>query len=91
MIEDKYVIACDTSVGKVGDVIQFTGSNGDVTNCVVGINTISEEYKTTINFLVDRNNWTTQTPLSNIESILTNSTKIENIGSYVNKEVSNNA
>ena len=80
MIDGRYVISCDASYGKVGDVIRFTQNDGNVVECIVGINTTFEKNKSVINFIVDKNNLPTKSDY--FEKIIENSTKIENIGNY---------
>ena len=53
MIGSRYVIACNSEVGKVGDVIAFTKNDGTLVECVVGYNTVSDKYKDSINFIID--------------------------------------
>ena len=92
MIDGRYVISCDSSYGKVGDIIRFTKKDGNVVECVIGVNTSSDKYKSTLNFIVDKDN----PPASRtefFEKIVENSSKIENIGnvnSNNNSSVSTN-
>ena len=92
MIDGRYVISCDSSYGKVGDIIRFTKNDGSVVECVIGVNTSSDKYKSTLNFIVDKDN----PPASRtefFEKIVENSSKIENIGnvnSNSNSSVSTN-
>jgi signal peptidase I len=79
---DYYVISCDSSVGKVGDVIQFKQKDGTIVDCVVGVNTTSEQFKNSVNFIVKKDATQfkaldfTKTLISNNESI-TNVTRAE--------------
>ena len=83
----KYVIACDDSVGKVGDVIKITKSDNTTLECVVGVNSNGEENVDTLHFVVDRS-VTDSTEISNmLEKIplsKTDITKIENCGNIKN-------
>ena len=81
-IGDRYVIAADPSVGKVGDVIKFTQKDGSVGEAVIGINTSSDKYKDSINFIVssDKANDFRSTNLT--KNLLENNEKIENCGNY---------
>ena len=81
MIEDRYVIAADSSLGKVGDVVRFTNDNGQTTECVIGVNTRTSDNKNKIHFLIDENR-TSATPLEISNSLI--SSKVENIGNYKN-------
>lgn len=79
MVDGRYVISCDSSYGKVGDIIRFTKNDGSIVECVIGVNTSSEKYKSTLNFIVDKNNPPTSKS-EFFEKIVENSSKIENIG-----------
>ena len=79
-MNDRYVIACDEDLAKVGDVITFTNSEGVTTECVVGINTFSDEYSSSVHFLVDKNNW--RNVSTSTDNILSGSVRIENIGNF---------
>ena len=81
-IGDRYVIAADESVGKVGDVIKFTQKDGTVVEAVIGINTTSDKYKNNINFIVssDKANDFKSNDLT--KNLLENNGKIENCGNY---------
>ena len=41
-IGDRYVVACDYTIGNIGDVIRFTQTTGEIIECVIGINTFSK-------------------------------------------------
>ena len=88
MIDGRYVISCDASYGKVGDIIRFTQKNGNVVECIVGINTTFEKNKSVINFIVDKNNLPTKSDF--FEKIIENSSKIENVGN-VNSNTNSSA
>ena len=81
-IGERYVIAADESVGKVGDVVKFTQKDGTVVETVIGINTTSDKYKDNINFIVssDKANDFKSTDLT--KTLLENNDKIENCGNY---------
>ncbi len=79
MVDGRYVISCDSSYGKVGDIIRFTKNDGSIVECVIGVNTSSEKYKSTLNFIVDKDNPPTSKS-EFFEKIVENSSKIENIG-----------
>ena len=53
--DSKYVVACDSSVGKVGDVIRIVKKDGTEIECLVGVNTTSVNNKNSINFIIDKN------------------------------------
>lgn len=78
-IGDRYVIAADTSLGQVGDVVRFTDQSGQTTECVIGVNTVTESNKNKMYFLVEENK-TSVSPI-NINTDITSST-IENLGNY---------
>ncbi len=79
-IGDRYVVSCDSSVGKVGDVLRFTNEDGTVTEFVVGVNTESSKYKNRINFLVDKNSSSNLHANEISKNILANNKSIENYG-----------
>lgn len=82
LVDGKYVIACDSSVGEVGDVIKFTQKDDSVVECVVGVNTVTDSFKNSISFIVDKENWSNKTPLSFSENLINNTTSITNVGQY---------
>lgn len=53
MIGSRYVIACNSEIGNVGDVVVFTKNDDSTVECVVGYNTVSDKYKDSISFIVD--------------------------------------
>ena len=78
VIDGRYVVSCDSSYGKVGDVIRFTKNDGSVVECVIGINTFSDKYKSSLNFIVDGNNPPTSKS-DFFDKIIVNSSNIENV------------
>jgi len=82
LVDGKYVIACDSSVGEVGDVIKFTQKDDSVIECVVGVNTVTDHFKNSISFIVDKEIWSNKTPLSFSENLINNTTSITNAGKY---------
>ena len=82
LVDGKYVIACDSSVGEVGDVIKFTQKDDSVIECVVGVNTVTDHFKNSISFIVDKKIWSNKTPLSFSENLINNTTSITNAGKY---------
>ena len=79
MMDTRYVIACDPTYAKVGDVIRYTGKDGTVVECVVGINTVTKANKNSVYFLADNNKFTA-VPDAGI--ITGTDTKVENLGNY---------
>lgn len=53
MIGNRYVIACDKSIGEVGDSITITRPDGTHVDCIIGGVTENTNNKNTINFFVD--------------------------------------
>ena len=82
LVDGKYVIACDSSVGEVGDIIKFSQKDGSTVECVVGTNTVTDASKNVINFIVDKENWANKTPMSISENLINNTTTITNAGQY---------
>ena len=82
MIGERYVISCDPSVGKVGDVIRFTKSNGEVVECVVGVNTVSTKYKNSINFMINKDAASTFQVAPVSENLVKDLKKVQNYGNY---------
>lgn len=82
LVDGKYVIACDSTVGEVGDIIKFTQKDGNIVECVVGTNTVTDASKNVINFIVDKENWANKTPMSISENLINNTTTIINAGQY---------
>ena len=82
LVDGKYLIACDSTVGEVGDIIKFTQKDGNIVECVVGTNTVTDASKNVINFIVDKENWANKTPMSISENLINNTTTITNAGQY---------
>lgn len=76
---DYYVISCDTSVGKVGDIIQFTQKDGSVVDCIVGVNTTSQQFKNAVNFIVKKDA-TQFKALDFTKTLISNNDVITNLG-----------
>lgn len=51
MYDGKYLISCDSSIGKIGDIIQFTKKDGTIIKCVVAKNSSNDK----INFILNKN------------------------------------
>ncbi len=52
--EARYVISCNSSVAKVGEVLRFTQKNGDVVECVVGYNQDNTGNENTMKFIINK-------------------------------------
>ena len=76
---DYYVISCDSSVGKVGDVIQFKQKDGSVVDCIVGVNTTSSRFKGAVNFIV-KQDATQVKPLDFAKNLITDNDTVTNLG-----------
>lgn len=86
-IDDRYVIAADPSLGRVGDVVKFTDNNGNTAEYIIGVNTVTETNKNKMYFLVEENK-TSVSPL-NVNVDITSS-KAENLGNYKNVNTTTN-
>ena len=61
MYGDKFVVACDTSVGNVGDFVRFKARDGKIVNCIIGVTTRAAKNRGVFNFVVtSANNVTTE-------------------------------
>ncbi|MBR2678862.1 MAG: hypothetical protein IKE63_05545 [Bacilli bacterium] len=80
MIGNRYVIACDESIGKVGDVIRFTSSDNKVVECVVAITTVAAANTGKVFVLVD-DKQTEIKAADFADTIVGKGTKIENLSS----------
>lgn len=79
-IGDCFVVACDSSIGKVGDVLQFTQKDGTVVHAVIGVSTHEKSNADKLFFLVDENSKTLKK--SNIcDNLIQNNKVIKNFGS----------
>ena len=79
-IGDCFVVACDSSIGKVGDVLQFTQTDGTVVHAVIGVSTHQKSNADKLFFLVDQNSKTLKK--SNIcDNLIQNNKVIKNFGS----------
>ena len=77
MIGNRYVIACDSSLAKVGDILRFTQKDGTIIECVVGLVTTDAALKNKISFIVeDKGKFKEKDEL---KDILKNNKKIEKI------------
>ena len=77
MIGNRYVIACDSSLAKVGDILRFTQKDGTIIECVVGLVTTDAALKNKISFNVeDKGKFKEKDEL---KDILKNNKKIEKI------------
>ena len=77
MIGNRYVIACDASLAKVGDILRFTQEDGTVIECIVGVVTTSSALKNKMSFIVeDKGKFKEKDEL---KDILKNNKKIEKI------------
>ena len=73
MYDNYYLIDCDSSIGKVGDVIRFTLEDGTEVTCIVASNKTTGE---TINFITEKDS----TESDKVKDLLDKSSKIENCG-----------
>ncbi len=77
MIGDRYVIVCDSSLAKVGDILRFTQKDGTIIECIVGAVTTSSALKNKMSFIVeDKGKFKEKDEL---KDILKNNKKIEKI------------
>lgn len=81
-LKDRYVIACDSSMGKVGDLLKFTQKDGTVIECVVGAVTSSDDMKNKLNFIIKDNSLSKAKEAGIAKNILKNNEKINNSGYY---------
>ena len=65
---DKFVISCDQSYGRVGDEITFVKKDGSKVECVIGNITTSTTNEKTVSFIVDEEKWQS----SNDHNVTTN-------------------
>ena len=75
---EKYVIACDETMGEVGDTITFVKEDGTEIECVIGITTNEESNQGTIHFLIDKSKAYSFTTNEVSETILDDVLRIEN-------------
>ena len=45
MLGERYVVKCDSSLGKIGDILRFTQNDGTVVECVIGATTVGAASK----------------------------------------------
>ena len=77
MIGDRYVIVCDSSLAKVGDILRFTQKDGTIIECIVGAVTTSSALKNKMSFIIeDKGKFKEKDEL---KDILKNNKKIEKI------------
>lgn len=87
-INGRYVVACDSNTGNVGDVLRFTSSDGKVVECVVGVNTVTKDNQNKMFLLVDDKNKNTKAvDFSNL--ITDKNTTITTIGNYKDNNLTN--
>ena len=86
MLGERYVVKCDSSLGKIGDILRFTQNDGTVVECVIGATTVGAASKGILHFIVkDKDNIKEKDICKNI---LTNNNKIENIGNITDEKKS---
>lgn len=79
-IDNRYVVACDPSIAKVGSIFRFTGSDGKTVECVVGINTVKPEYKDKFFLIVGDKSFK---PVDFAGTITAKDTKVESLGNVL--------
>lgn len=84
-INGRYVIACSEKVGKTGEVIRFTATDGRIVECVVGVNTVTKGNEDKVFLLVNKTEGVTPVDLNNI--IAKKGTKATTIGIYTDKNM----
>ena len=77
-----YLIECDASVGKIGDVIKFTLSDGTAVSCIVAANTTDAKDKDKIKFIMKKDKMSNAKETEIIKKLLSKANKIENAGPY---------
>ena len=77
-----YLIECDSSVAKVGEVIKFTLSDGTAVSCIVAANTKDVKDKEKIKFIMEKDKMSKAKETEIIKKLLTTAQKIENMGPY---------
>ncbi len=80
MIGNRFVIACDKSYGKVGDVISFIQKDGSVVECVIGAITDDPNLKNKVRFFVNSEKWSYEKELTITKDLTVNTTDIYNRG-----------
>ena len=83
-IDKRLVIACDESVGKVGDIIRFTQKDGTILECVVGVNTVSSQYKNAISFIIEKDGASKLKEKDEIKNLISNKKTVERITTRTN-------
>ncbi len=84
---DYYVISCDTSFGKVGDIVQFKQKDGSVVDCIIGVNTTSDKFKGAINFIVKKDP-TQVKALDFTRTLVSNNEVVTNMGNVNSMDAS---
>ena len=84
---DYYVISCDSSFGKVGDVVQFKQKDGSVVDCIIGVNTSSDRFKGAVNFIVKQDP-TQVKPLDFTRTLVSNNDVATNLGNVNSMDAS---
>ena len=88
-IGNRYIIACDSSIGDVGDVIRFTKNDGTVIECIIGMVTTVSAYENSLIFVVDKDKLSTLQKNTKLTDLLIKDNKIvENLGNYKNLDES---
>ena len=77
MLGERFIIICDSSLAKVGDILKFTQNDGTVIECVVGLVTTSTELKKKISFVVEKKD--DYKEKEEIKNLLKNNKKLEKI------------
>lgn len=78
VVDDKYIIRCDDTIGKVGDVVVITTASGAAVSCIIGETYKSEEgQESIIEFFTNNNQEETEQLIEKDDPIV----KIDNYGS----------
>ncbi len=78
-VDGDYVVACDSSIGNVGDLLQFTQKDGTIVHGVIGITTKEKENSDKLYFIVDDNSGDLAIN-DTCDNLITDNKLIENCG-----------
>ena len=81
-IKNRYIVAVDSSIGKVGDVLRFTQKDGTIIEAIIGVATINQNNKNNISFIVSSYQQSNFVASDFSKKLLENNEKIENYGNY---------
>ncbi len=81
-IGKRFIVAVDSSVGKVGDVLRFTQKDGTELEAIIGVTTTNTKNKDNISFIISTNEKESFKASDFSKKLIEDNKKIENCGTF---------